>query len=100
MLFTRLKKYFVKEHFEVQTNKHKAALLFKRSVRHIDIEISSYCNRVCAYCPNAFVELRSAHEYIEDGILKYLNIISPDQLQQDYRLAPLQRAFARSGIFL
>lgn len=60
-------------HFQTQTNPDKAALLFKRSVRAIELEISSYCNRVCSYCPNAFIDRRSAQNFMDDGV--FVNLL-------------------------
>jgi len=62
-----------KEHFSVQDNANKSALLFKKSVRCVEIEISSYCNRICTYCPNVFIDRRSENIFIDDGV--FLNII-------------------------
>jgi len=64
------KKFFSPEHFLKQTNSKKAALLFKKSVRYINLEASSYCNRVCSYCPNAFIDRRSEHKYIDDDVFE------------------------------
>lgn len=43
---------FFREHFDPQ-KPDAARLLFKRSVRSVEIEVSSFCNRACWFCPNA-----------------------------------------------
>lgn len=58
----------VKEHFQV--NLQDAALLFKRSVRIVEVEISSYCNRVCSFCPNSFVDRRSVKHFMSDALFE------------------------------
>lgn len=69
MRFSHARKmFYAKEHFYAQTDAHKAALLFKQSVRFINLEVSSYCNRVCSYCPNARIDRRSEHKYIRDEV--------------------------------
>ncbi|MFN4120658.1 radical SAM/SPASM domain-containing protein [Acidovorax sp.] len=43
----------VPEHLVEQPSPERAAELFKRSVRLVEIEVFSYCNRKCWFCPNA-----------------------------------------------
>lgn len=62
----------VPDHFKV--NPAKARALFAKSVSNIEIEISSYCNRVCSYCPNSFIDRRSANDKISDSL--YSSIIN------------------------
>jgi hypothetical protein len=48
--------------------------LFKNSVRNVEIEVSSYCNRVCSFCPNSFIDRRSAKKFMDDRL--YARIIA------------------------
>ncbi|MBF0249592.1 MAG: radical SAM protein, partial [Alphaproteobacteria bacterium] len=66
------KNYVEAAHFYALDDANRAALLFKKSVRFIELEISSYCNRVCAYCPNVFIDRRSAQHYMDDGVFDNL----------------------------
>lgn len=47
-------KYFVsKEMFAGQLDKQQERNLFKKSVSRVTLEVSSYCNRQCVFCPNS-----------------------------------------------
>ncbi len=52
----------------LEVNPPSARALFARSVRRIEIEIGSYCNRVCSYCPNSFVDRRGTAKYMDDAL--------------------------------
>ncbi|WGE31004.1 radical SAM protein (plasmid) [Edwardsiella tarda] len=56
-----------KEHFERELPLESAMQLFKNSVNNIEIEISSYCNRQCTYCPNARYD-RKTKAYMSDAL--------------------------------
>ena len=45
-----------------------ARALFRSSVSRVEVEVSSYCNRVCPFCPNAQYERRSARRYMSDAL--------------------------------
>lgn len=47
------------EHFSAQDSPARARELFKASVTSVEVEVSSYCNRACPYCPNAVADRRS-----------------------------------------
>lgn len=66
--------YICREHFHAQLDPAVAALLFKASVRNIEIAISSYCNRRCPYCPNAVVDRRTTRNFMGDEI--FFNILA------------------------
>jgi radical SAM protein with 4Fe4S-binding SPASM domain len=55
--------------------------LFKSSVSNVEVEVSSYCNRVCSFCPNAFIDRRSAQHYMNDAL--YTRILT-DLASIDY----------------
>jgi len=57
-----------REHFEIGYS--EAAELFKASVRIVEVEISSYCNRTCSFCPNFFIDRRSAQNYMSDPLFE------------------------------
>jgi radical SAM protein with 4Fe4S-binding SPASM domain len=51
----------------------KRAEIFGRHVTNIVIETHSYCNRVCSFCPNSFIDRRSFNtEFPEDVYLRIL----------------------------
>lgn len=45
-------------HFCRVKNQDEAAALLKDSLRAIEIEIHSFCNRTCSFCPNSFIDRR------------------------------------------
>lgn len=42
--------------------------LFVRTVGNIEIEISSYCNRRCGFCPNSFIDRISYRRLMDDAL--------------------------------
>lgn len=40
--------------------------IFKQNVTMVAIEVHSYCNRVCSFCPNSFIDRRSKTEYLNE----------------------------------
>ncbi len=45
-----------------------AAALFKATVTTIEIEISSYCNRRCGFCPNSSIDRISGQTLMDDAL--------------------------------
>ena len=42
----------------------RAAAIFQRAVRMVEIEVFSYCNRRCWFCPNATIDRISKNIYM------------------------------------
>tara|TARA_Y100000310_G_scaffold306228_1_gene347148 strand:+ start:1505 stop:2539 length:1035 start_codon:yes stop_codon:yes gene_type:complete len=59
-------------------------LLFKKSVDLVEIEPHSYCNRICPFCPNYFLDRRKTNNHFDinifDKIISDLALISYDQV--------------------
>ena len=51
--------------FSATRSTQEAKALFNRCVRTIEIEVHSYCNRVCWFCPNAYIDRRSTTNYMD-----------------------------------
>ena len=62
------------EHFLRLDDPEKQKNLFKLSVRAVEIEVSSYCNRKCWFCPNSKIDRRTAKNFMDEGV--YLRILS------------------------
>ncbi|MEO5347434.1 MAG: SPASM domain-containing protein [Magnetococcus sp. YQC-9] len=58
------------EHLQRVTDPMNAKILFRRSVKRIYLEISSYCNRRCTYCPNALIDRISEKKFLPETILR------------------------------
>lgn len=54
--------------FEPQLDLDTVKELFSTFVRVVEIENHSYCNRTCAFCPNAFIDRRSGNMLMEDAL--------------------------------
>lgn len=63
--------HIYREHFH-SSHQH-ARLLFKQSIQIVEIEVSSYCNRVCSFCPNSYLDRRTHRNYIDDQL--FLSIL-------------------------
>ena len=44
--------------------------LFVRTVANIEIEIGSYCNRRCSFCPNSFIDRISEKRLMDDALFE------------------------------
>lgn len=69
-------------HLKELTDPQEAAALFKHSVRMVEIEVSSYCNRKCWFCPNATYDRMSDNKLMPaemySSILRQLASIGYD----------------------
>lgn len=55
-------------------NSSRAATdIFSRSIRMVEIEVFSYCNRHCWFCPNSFIDRRSINKLMDPKV--YSSII-------------------------
>ena len=61
-------------HFHAASTPEEARRLFKASVSMVEVELFSYCNRVCWFCPNSSIDRRSQREFMEPSI--YRGILS------------------------
>ena len=51
--------------------------LFKSMVDKVEVEIFSYCNRRCWFCPNSYLDRHSTNHYLpENAYMKLLNDLS------------------------
>ncbi len=62
------------EHFLKLSSRAKAKALFKQTVSQVEIEVFTYCNRVCWFCPNSHIDRRSTNRYMDEGL--YLRILN------------------------
>jgi radical SAM superfamily enzyme YgiQ (UPF0313 family) len=62
-----------KDHFSRSLSSKKSKLLFKKSIRMIEVEVFSYCNRSCWFCPNSHIDRKSENKYMDEKI--YLKIL-------------------------
>jgi hypothetical protein len=62
------------EHFQTNLPNFAAIELFRQSVKQIEMELSTYCNRACSYCPNSVIDRRHSSDYMSDGLFN--NILS------------------------
>lgn len=70
------------DHFLPVVDPERARRLFQQSVSMVEIEVFSYCNRTCWFCPNSIVDRRSKTEYLPERL--YLRLL--EQLAEaDYR---------------
>jgi hypothetical protein len=72
------------ELFRTDVDRQVVRNLFRTFVRGVEIENHSYCNRVCSFCPNAFLDRRSRVELMSDALFRKL---IGDLASIDYRQA-------------
>ncbi|MGH8556777.1 MAG: radical SAM protein, partial [Methylococcales bacterium] len=61
------------EHFLRVNSMDEAMALFKQSISQVEIEVFTYCNRACWFCPNSHIDRRSTNRYMDEGL--YLRIL-------------------------
>lgn len=54
-----------KDYFFTTQNSKKT---FKKNITSIDIELHSYCNRTCWFCPNSFIDRKKNNQYFDKNI--------------------------------
>ncbi|MFS8147129.1 radical SAM protein [Rhizobium sp. BR 249] len=64
--------YFTKDHFSAPANYEEQKELFRNSVSNVVVEISSFCNRHCTYCPISQVDRSSSNRLLPDEIFNKL----------------------------
>lgn len=57
-------------HFHAVPTREDARRLFEASVSMVEVELFSYCNRVCWFCPNSSIDRRSRREFMEPAIYR------------------------------
>lgn len=68
-------------HFRSDLSRAEAIKLFKDYVELIEVETTAYCNRVCRFCPNSFIDRRTERFMPDDcweTILKGLRTVDYD----------------------
>jgi radical SAM protein with 4Fe4S-binding SPASM domain len=73
--------FFVKEHFSLPDSEGEKMSVFKRSVSNVVLEISSYCNRHCTYCPVSQVDRYTTNTALPEEIF---NRVVSDLARIDY----------------
>ena len=68
-------------HYERNLPREQARELFRRHVELIEVETTSYCNRTCSFCPNAFIDRRSQKIAMPEQV--WLTIVG-DLAELDY----------------
>ena len=75
--------FIAKNHFIPNLPLEEAKALFKQSVEKVEIEVFSYCNRKCWFCPNSFIDRQSENIYMDEllyrAILQDLKSIEYDK---------------------
>ena len=57
-----------KGHFTPVSDMGVARVMFKNSVKSVEIEIFSYCNRICSFCGNSFINRRGKNHLMEPAL--------------------------------
>jgi MoaA/NifB/PqqE/SkfB family radical SAM enzyme len=56
------------DHFRAELPPKRALRLFRSYVELIEFETTSYCNRVCSFCPNRQIDRRSEHHSMPEVV--------------------------------
>jgi MoaA/NifB/PqqE/SkfB family radical SAM enzyme len=59
--------------FQSGLPRERRRLLFQRFAKMVEVEVHSYCNRACWFCPNSFIDRRSRRIYLDERV--YLGLL-------------------------
>jgi hypothetical protein len=62
------------EFFSKLSSRDEAKELFRHAVDQVEIEVFSYCNRTCSFCPNSIIDRRSVNNYMPESL--YLRVLN------------------------
>ncbi len=66
--------YFITpDHFKINLPLDKAHALFKQSISMVELEVFSYCNRTCWFCPNSTIDRKTKNILMDEST--YLKVI-------------------------
>ena len=70
--------------FKEDISRERSKWLFKKYVHDVELENHSYCNRVCWFCPNAFLDRRSQSVFMTRAIFEKIisNLAEIDYSEQ------------------
>lgn len=71
-----------RDHFVGVTDRERAKRLFAQAMVNVDLELFSYCNRRCLYCPNVFIDRISTNNYLPGPVYE---MIVRDLAEIDYK---------------
>ena len=64
---------FVEEdYFRIITDEDRAKVLFKNAVTRVIVEVSSFCNRRCWFCPNSYLDRFSSNNRLDVDVYSKL----------------------------
>lgn len=88
------------EAFDAAASLDSVRELFSTFVRIVEIENHSYCNRVCPFCPNVFLDRRSQNILMEDGLFtRILDDLASISYNQVLVWARYHEPLAHASIF-
>ena len=58
--------------FRAALSPEQKVAIFRRYVRRIEVEVHSFCNRKCWFCPNSFIDRRSEIHRLDMGVFRSL----------------------------
>jgi hypothetical protein len=64
--------FIVPAHFQPIADRDEAVRLFQWSVSMVEIEVFSYCNRICWFCPNSIIDRRSTTQYMSEALYEQI----------------------------
>ena len=77
------------------------SLYLKNNLKVLEIEIFSYCNRVCWFCPNSFIDRRTKNIFMEEQLyLKVINELKDIDYSNDITYSRYNEPTAKQSIFL
>lgn len=78
----------------------RVQLLFARFVDQVEIENHDFCNRVCWFCPNSFIDRRSRLERMNEGVFeKIIEALAEIEYSGNLTWSRYHEALADDSVF-
>ena len=61
-------------HFCAPKDLESMKAILSNCLRQVEIEVTSYCNRTCSFCPNSYLDRKSVKHFMDEGL--YNSIIN------------------------
>lgn len=74
---------------------------FQNNIKFFEIELFSYCNRTCWFCPNSFIDRRSTNvEMSEETYIEILNQLNKIQFKGEISYSRYNEPLSQKELFL
>ena len=83
------------------TDRELQKQILKHYLRLVELEIASFCNRTCYFCPNAHIDRKSTSTELDEAVfLKILNNLAEIEYSKDISFHRFNEPLANKELIL